>query len=110
MVKRVGESMKYVKLEDAVYVIVSEGAKFVMNSDNIEPEVLADLCADMLDELRTYNVEGVDSMHYGHWEKDSKGWYYCSECGSMPPADSNKITPYCPYCGAKMERSPRIIN
>lgn len=34
-----------------------------------------------------------------HWIKKYVGYYVCSECGGEVEVE----TPYCPFCGAKME-------
>lgn len=45
----------------------------------------------------------------GRWERkesDLSWWYECSECGESPlfdPYEHEVRTPFCPWCGAKME-------
>jgi predicted RNA-binding Zn-ribbon protein involved in translation (DUF1610 family) len=45
-----------------------------------------------------------------HWDINCNGYYpFCSACTATPKA--NNMSPYCPYCGAKMitrEKFPRI--
>ena len=49
----------------------------------------------------------VDRVRHGRWEWRG-GIPWCSNCGEMPPGysyegDAN-TTPYCPKCGAKMDK------
>lgn len=45
----------------------------------------------------------------GRWlrkESDLSWWYECSECGESPlfdPYENEVRTPFCPWCGARME-------
>lgn len=45
----------------------------------------------------------------GRWERkesDLSWWYECSECGESPlfdPYEHEVRTPFCPWCGARME-------
>ena len=45
----------------------------------------------------------------GRWERkesDLSWWYECSECGKSPlfdPYENEVLTPFCPWCGARME-------
>ena len=45
----------------------------------------------------------------GRWirkESDLSWWYECSECGESPlfdPYEHEVRTPFCPWCGARME-------
>lgn len=49
----------------------------------------------------------VTPMVHGHWVRNKKGYvplHRCSICGEDAD-DDNNLTPYCPYCGAKMDES-----
>lgn len=39
----------------------------------------------------------------GKWLHTPTYWVYCSVCDREPPNETNERTPYCPWCGAKME-------
>ena len=54
----------------------------------------------------------------GYWKKETKfhkdndqAFYYykitCSKCGSTPQK-SWELTPYCPYCGEKMQSTEAL--
>lgn len=46
----------------------------------------------------------VETVRHGKWLINSDGYYpYCSECKEEPK--SGIMTHYCPFCGAKMEKS-----
>ena len=53
-------------------------------------------------------VDAVEVVH-GEWirnEDDECCWYTCSECAEYPMRDrwgEEKLTDYCPNCGAKMD-------
>ena len=53
-------------------------------------------------------VDAVEVVH-GEWirnEDDECYWYTCSECAEYPMRDrwgEEKLTDYCPNCGAKMD-------
>lgn len=59
-------------------------------------------------------LENYVPIRHGRWVKlkgvmvpENAGRYTCSECGSYALSDRigrEKLSPYCPYCGAIMER------
>jgi hypothetical protein len=58
---------------------------------------------DSVDSIRTLDVEPV---RHGKWELETWAFHgsryesvFCSECRNMADGE----TPYCPYCGAKMD-------
>ena len=57
---------------------------------------------------KTPTVDAVEVVH-GEWvrnEDDECYWYTCSECAEYPMRDrwgEEKLTDYCPNCGAKMD-------
>lgn len=80
-------------------------------------KVLADdyayAAADLLDTVPTADVAEVK---HGKWVKNQEDIYWgnhfirrnCSICGGAPIYQEGlgayKLTPYCPYCGAKMDK------
>ena len=65
-----------------------------------------DTCIELLDMQRTVDaVEVVHGRWVGHYDGSwihKRKWltgYDCSVCGNF----INTMTPYCPYCGAKMD-------
>lgn len=59
---------------------------------------------DFLDNADTIDAEPV---RHGHWEHDSTGANFCSECLEYPYDDGEYHMvwhcSYCPNCGAKMD-------
>ena len=53
--------------------------------------------------VRNERVIDAEPVKHGHWKKTITWWIYCSVCGSEPPSECNIPTPYCPWCGAKMD-------
>lgn len=53
-------------------------------------------------------VEEVQEVKHGKWifDKDYEDfeWYDCSNCGNYIITNSTSLYPYCPYCGAKMDK------
>lgn len=55
--------------------------------------------------IRQPTMDAVEVVH-GRWIKRTEvfGEIYCSECRTIEKTtDSNFKTPYCPWCGAKMD-------
>jgi hypothetical protein len=49
----------------------------------------------------------AEPVRHGKWELAEDGWY-CSACELYPPFDCDpeeKGIPYCPYCGARMDKN-----
>ena len=75
---------------DAHKAILKENPSIAYCIDNIKP------------------VDAVEVVH-GEWirnEDDECYWYTCSECAEYPMRDrwgEEKLTDYCPNCGAKMD-------
>lgn len=52
----------------------------------------------------------------GRWlrkESDLSWWYECSECGESPlfdPYENEVRTPFCPWCGARMEEEEDAVD
>ncbi len=92
---------EYIKRKDAEEYIknfgkgaISDGQKTLDPVDDIV------LLARGLDMIPTADVVEV---RHGKWLINSDGYYpYCSECKEEPEGD--KMTKYCPYCGAKMDK------
>lgn len=78
---------------------------FMKRSVDKADKACMELC-EMLDrELPSAEVEPVK---HGRWEPvtNGRGGFECSICHSYAPSYKNgeeHISPYCPYCGAKME-------
>lgn len=54
-----------------------------------------------------YNLEGlcVSTQKEGSWVGRKYGRVHCTSCGELAYKDADEgyvITPYCPWCGAKM--------
>ena len=59
------------------------------------------------------NSPAVETVKHGKWELDrNKGYVCCTQCGGERPLrykdggtfhKENFQSPYCPYCGAKMD-------
>lgn len=47
-------------------------------------------------------AEDVVSPTYGEWIEDDYGYNRCSACG-FEEDEPERVTPYCPSCGAKMD-------
>ena len=46
-------------------------------------------------------ILGDEVVKHAKWEINCDGYYpYCSNCGQEP--SSGKLSPYCPWCGSKM--------
>ena len=64
------------------------------------------VCKPTIDKMPA--VDAVEVVH-GEWirnEDDECYWYTCSECAEYPMRDrwgEEKLTDYCPHCGAKMD-------
>lgn len=59
--------------------------------------------------LETFPTADVQEVKHGKWKYDSSdvGYanYLCSECKNFLTFDENSdLYPYCPYCGAKMNK------
>ena len=56
---------------------------------------------DVMNDLETYQTEDVKEQKHGKWMEIRQGVIpsgYCSECEIW-----NRVTAYCPNCGAQME-------
>ena len=75
----------------------------------------ADDFFDTFEELDTEpytNFPTVDPVRHGHWlPLEADGYaddnpvydlWECSECGEEHEGEEHTLTPYCPWCGAKM--------
>ena len=54
------------------------------------------------------NAPTIDPVKHGKWVEHAWEWHKCSVCGTTAVNDDEGyeyLTPYCPYCGASMERS-----
>lgn len=60
-----------------------------------------DIARSVMPNWRIANLlECEDESENGKWERDGRFGFACSVCG----ATSEDLTPYCPECGAKMQR------
>lgn len=55
------------------------------------------------------SIANVQEIKHGKWEHDNRDVsytnYLCSECKNFLAFDENSnLYPYCPYCGAKMDK------
>ena len=70
---------------------------------------LVDLSEDSINNIAEAVVRKIavdaEPVRHGHWKKTITWWIYCSVCGSEPPSECNIPTPYCPWCGAKMDEN-----
>lgn len=89
---------KYIKLEDAIYLIAklsawhgSEGAWIYQK--------------DVLDKLETIPAADVAPVKHGRWLNggDVLPYLICSECEEEMLGEDYS-TKYCPFCGAKMDK------
>lgn len=48
-------------------------------------------------------VADVALVTHGEWIEDDYGYNHCSACG-WEQDEPEYVTPYCPHCGANMER------
>lgn len=68
-----------------------------------------------IEKTKSLPTADVVEVKHGEWSKDQEDVYwgnhlikrYCSICGGRPYYDRIRdtfiLTPYCPYCGAKMD-------
>lgn len=73
-----------------------EFAKFFQDSKS-----LVDDCDSLLCMLPT--IDAVPVVH-GRWIHDINNLYGCSECAERETMSPKKLKPYCPNCGAKMDK------
>lgn len=55
---------------------------------------------------RLKELPTIDPVKHGRWVEHAWEWHKCSVCGETAPSDDmvyEYLTPYCPYCGAKMD-------
>lgn len=61
-----------------------------------------------LQDLDNQIAEDVQEIKHGKWnfEKDICGcaWFICTNCHKNIIMAKHRLYPYCPYCGAKMDR------
>ena len=68
----------------------------------------------VLDFIEAIETADVEEVRHGRWiqkvkyrgeDKNFKTFYYkiCSECHRSPNMKYNRLTPRCPWCGAKMD-------
>lgn len=70
-----------------------------------------ELCKLLLNDRKQYEkgyADGkIDAVEHGHWAEVWKGnWHCCSICNRPPLVDGRDddvLSPYCPWCGAKMD-------
>lgn len=91
----------------------------------IEKELkIRDVCGDYALDIPDYNGSNIEidgskpneatvcdmqEIKHGSWKYDSEGVgyanYLCSECGNfLTFYEDIDLYPYCPYCGAKMDK------
>ena len=54
--------------------------------------------------LSTMQAADVAPVRHGKWIEDEYGYIHCSECGSEWDEPEPQWTPFCPMCGAKMDK------
>lgn len=88
---------EYIERE-AVYIIAKKICDAIRNGE-YHSAVFAYNIMDWIDDVPAADVATV---RHGWWNVYSvkNCLYTCSECHSLP----RDRTPYCPYCGAKMDK------
>ena len=62
-----------------------------------------EMCNSLDMAVEAWNRRVTDKVSYGEWKRSNVYKYcYCSECGFEYDRPAY-TTPYCPFCGAKME-------
>lgn len=92
---------KYIKLEDAIYLIANLSAWHGSEGSWIYQK-------DALDKLKTIPSANVEPVKHGRWKvtilDGPMGMrpraFYCDSCYLIETVR----TPYCPNCGAKMKK------
>ena len=97
---------------DAIKSTKPEPSEYMDMTDNIAVNVIILGAAVKQYEDIVKIVEAAQPIEckpvvHGHWVRNKKGYvplHRCSICGEDAD-DDNNLTPYCPYCGAKMDES-----
>ena len=84
------------ELQDRVTMFALSINDYVIDNNGVGAWACANV-GSMVD-----NAPTVEPKH-GHWVRSITEWICCSVCGSEPPSECNIPTPYCPWCGAKMD-------
>lgn len=75
-----------------------------LNWTNTNDEVVEQICYDDFESIvKNQPTADVQEVRHGEWLEDDYGYCHCSNC--RYEHDSPEcITPYCPECGAKMDK------
>lgn len=90
--------MRLIDADEAIKRIID-----IIEKDN-DPLLLASEVEQFLKSIPT-----IEERKHGHWEliQHLRPYYICSECGSKAlyvlDECGDAETPYCPWCGAKMD-------
>lgn len=57
----------------------------------------------IFESIKSLPAVDVQGVRHGEWISDDCGYYHCSECG-FEYDEQEQISPYCPHCGAKMDK------
>lgn len=82
------------------YVDADKLAEAVSEQKLVSEHPLIKWVLIMIEHTPTANVQEV---RYGEWIPNDYEFYHCSECGYEQDSPEY-ITPYCPNCGAKMDK------
>ena len=84
-----------------------------MDALKLYEDALDDLASDLITEDEFTEIikclRNVQEVKHGHWVNDGfdipngVNWCHCSVCGGHRVNVPNDKTPYCPWCGAKMD-------
>lgn len=87
---------KYIELEKAV----KKFENFRRDCEEADDPRAAQVFADCVSELMDLPAADVSEVRHGTWTDIGSLSCRCSECGCK----NNRTTPYCPLCGARMDK------
>lgn len=68
---------------------------------NATGELVNPICTNKVAPIEIIRTVDVQATKHGMWELDEYDMLCCSECKEELAFE--ETTPYCPYCGAKMD-------
>lgn len=71
----------------------------VMNGQDCEFSLI-----DALELIERFPAADVVSVRHGYWIHDINNQYGCSECMGKETMSHKNLKPYCPNCGARMDK------